>query len=100
MIVRANTPQVRSVQTGGVVPRGVEGFGAVNGPPVKLRLGVEGDTVPLDGVVVAHVVADINNSVPISSIPQSPSRMVISTPWSAPTVFPVRLLACVYSQRA
>src|ERR1043165_9913341 len=52
-MVSAKTPQIWSVQTGGVLPSGLDAFGAAKGPPVKVRLGFEGETVPLDGVVDA-----------------------------------------------
>src|SRR3954468_18031050 len=51
LVVNVNTPHVKSVQTGGVAPKGVEGFDAANGPPLKLKLGPEGDTMPAEGVV-------------------------------------------------
>ena len=49
----ANTPQVASTQTGGVAPTGLDGLETAKGPPEKLIVGFDGDSVPLDGVVAA-----------------------------------------------
>jgi len=49
-----NWPQVRSVHAGGVSPVGLLGFESEYGPPVKVRVELAGDSVPLGGVVAAN----------------------------------------------
>src|SRR3954453_13430972 len=53
LTVSANCPHVASVQTGGFSPAGFDGFDALNGPPVNVTLGLDGESVALGGLVAA-----------------------------------------------
>src|SRR5437763_16982160 len=53
LTVSANCPHVASVQTGGLRPAGFDGFDALNGPPVNVTLGLDGESVAPGGEVAA-----------------------------------------------